>query len=404
MPEQPENQHTFETNKKYYIISIYTIMVVLVCALIIKLIFSWASTYAFIKKYVVAAAPIIAGFFVAYLLNPLVNFLERKLFIKLMKNRHPKIARTLSIIAAYVIIVGVLVLICVFLIPQLTSSVTDLVSQIQSWYGQSLQWFNSLQEKYPDIDITGIVNNIQTSIMDFLNLDRITGLISNMVPKLFSTSIAFFKVIYNLIFAFIVSIYVLFDKQRLVRNLKRLVRAVFKPARAAGIIRTGSLIHHIFSSFIVGKTIDSLIIGVLCFVLMTIFKMPFALIISIIVGITNMVPYVGPFVGAIPGFFIIFISSPVQSLFYLILILVIQQFDGLYLGPKILGDSTGLRPIWIIFAISVGGAAGGVLGMFLGVPAVAVIAILLDQWVDKRIAKKDADTPQAVQETQEKEA
>jgi predicted PurR-regulated permease PerM len=104
-----------------------------------------------------------------------------------------------------------------------------------------------------------------------------------------------------------------------------------------------------------------------------------------------MVPYVGPFIGAVPGFFIIFISSPIQSLFYLILILAIQQFDGLYLGPKILGDSTGLRPIWIIFAISVGGAAGGVLGMFLGVPCVAVIARLLDDWVEKRIQMRSQD-------------
>lgn len=387
MQEQGESQHTFETNKKYYTISIYTVMVVLVCALIVKLIFSWASTSAFISKYIVAAAPVIAGFFVAYLLNPLVNFLERKLFMKLIKEKHPKISRTLAIISAYLIVVGALVLIFVYLIPQLTTSLTDLVGQVQSWYDQSLKWFNSLQQKYPDIDITTIVNNIQTSIMDFLNMDRITGLISSMVPKLFSTSIAVFKVIYNLIFAFIVSIYVLFDKSRLVRNLKRLIRALFKPAKATDIIRTGGLIHHIFSRFIIGKTIDSLIIGVLCFVVMSIFRMPFALIISIIVGITNMVPYVGPFIGAVPGFFIIFISSPLQSLFYLILILAIQQFDGLYLGPKILGDSTGLRPIWIIFAISVGGAAGGVLGMFLGVPAVAVIAILLDQWIDKRLKR-----------------
>jgi predicted PurR-regulated permease PerM len=198
-------------------------------------------------------------------------------------------------------------------------------------------------------------------------------------------------VVYNLIFAFIVSIYVLLDKNRLVRNLKRLTKALFPKEKASSLIETGGLTHHIFSRFIIGKTVDSLIIGGLCFILMSFFKMPFALIISLIVGITNMVPYVGPFIGAVPGFFIIFISSPVQSLFYLILILAIQQFDGLYLGPKILGDSTGLRPIWIIFAISVGGAAGGVLGMFLGVPCVAVIARLLDDWVEKRIQMRSQD-------------
>jgi predicted PurR-regulated permease PerM len=391
MQKPVENQHTFETNKKYYTISIYTVIVVLICALIVKLIFSWAATSSFIRKYLVAAAPVIAGFFVAYLLNPLVNFLDRRLFSMLLKKKFPKISRALSILGAYLIVLGTLVLIIVYLIPQLTSSLTDLVGQVQNWYNQSIKWFNSLQEKYPDIDITTIVNNLQTSIMEFLNMDRITGLISNMVPKLFSTSVAVFKVIYNLIFAFIVSIYVLLDKNRLVRNLKRLTKALFPKDKASSLIETGGLTHHIFSRFIVGKTVDSLIIGVLCFIVMSVFQMPFALIISLIVGITNMVPYVGPFIGAVPGFFIIFISSPIQSLFYLILILAIQQFDGLYLGPKILGDSTGLRPIWIIFAISVGGAAGGVLGMFLGVPFVAVIARLLDDWVEKRIQMRSQD-------------
>ena len=153
--------------------------------------------------------------------------------------------------------------------------------------------------------------------------------------------------------------------------------------------------HRIFSSFIAGKSLDSLIIGILCFILMSIFNMPFALIISIIVGITNMIPYVGPWIGAIPGFFIIFITDPLQSLFYALLIFALQQFDGLYLGPKILGNSTGLRPVWIIFAISIGVAMGNsflgsALGMFLGVPAVAVVANLLDRWVERQNKVHDA--------------
>lgn len=389
---ESDKQHTFESNKKYYTISIYTVAVVIICALIVKLIFSWAATQQVIMKYVVAATPVLAGFFTAYLLNPLVNYLEKKVFSKLLKGKHPTISRTVSIVFSYIIVVGMLAAVFIFLIPQLTSSITDLVGQLQNWYSQSLIWFEQLQDKYPDVDITGIVANIQDSIISFLNVDKITELISSIMPKLFSTTISVFKVIYNILFAFIVSIYVLLDKNRLVKNLRRLIKAIFKPAKADGIISTMNLIHHIFSNFIVGKTVDSLIIGMLCFIVMTIFRMPFALIISIIVGITNMVPYVGPFVGAVPGFFIIFISSPLKAMFYLVLILAIQQFDGLYLGPKILGDSTGLRPLWIIFAISVGGAAAGVLGMFLGVPTVAVIAILLDNWISKRLEANAKET------------
>ena len=397
MQDNTENdkQHTFETNKKYYIISIYTVVVVLICALLVKMIFSWASTSAFIMKYVSAATPVIAGVFIAYLLNPLANFLDRKAFSGLLKKTtkkdHPKISRTISIIGSYVIVIGLLALVIGFLIPQLISSAAELVGLFQTWYSQSGAWIENLQERFPDIDITGIMSNIQTSISSFLNVDRITSIVSNMVPKLFSTGVAVFKVAYNVLFSLIVSLYALFDKDRLVRNLKRLIRAIFKPAKAASAIDIVELTHHIFCRFIVGKTADSIIIGCLCFMFMSIFKLPFALIISVIVGITNMVPYVGPYVGAVPGFFIIFITSPIKSVIYLLMILAIQMFDGLVLGPKILGDSTGLRPMWIIFAISVGGAAGGVLGMFLGVPTVGVIAALLDRWVDARIKKNESE-------------
>ena len=143
-----------------------------------------------------------------------------------------------------------------------------------------------------------------------------------------------------------------------------------------------------FSVFISGKTLDSIIIGILCFIFMTILRLPYALLISVIVGVTNMIPYFGPFIGAVPGAFIILLIDPIQMLIYLLLILVLQQFDGLYLGPKILGDSTGLRPIWIIFAITIGGAVGGFIGMFLGVPCVAVIAFLTGRWVENRLQQK----------------
>lgn len=144
--------------------------------------------------------------------------------------------------------------------------------------------------------------------------------------------------------------------------------------------------------WISGKTVDSFIIGVLCFLLMSILQLPYALLISLIVGVTNMIPYFGPFIGAVPGALIILLISPWKMIVYLIMILVLQQFDGLYLGPKILGDSTGLRPIWIIFAITIGGALMGFVGMFLGVPCVAVISYLTGEWIDRRLEKRGIDS------------
>jgi predicted PurR-regulated permease PerM len=154
-------------------------------------------------------------------------------------------------------------------------------------------------------------------------------------------------------------------------------------------MKTLSECNKIFSGFIIGKSIDSLIIGILCFILMTLFKMPYALIISAIVGVTNMIPYFGPFIGAVPGTIILLLMSPLRAFGFIILIFVLQQFDGLYLGPKILGDSTGLKPLWIIFAITLGGNLAGVLGMFFGVPIIAVIAYLANNIIERKLKSKD---------------
>ena len=180
----------------------------------------------------------------------------------------------------------------------------------------------------------------------------------------------------------------LYDKKTLGTALHRFLYALLSEKTANHIIDTAKDCHRIFSGFISGKTLDSIIIGILCFIFMTILRLPYALLISVIVGVTNMIPYFGPFIGAVPGAFIILLIDPIQMLIYLLLILVLQQFDGLYLGPKILGDSTGLRPIWIIFAITIGGAVGGFIGMFLGVPCVAVIAFLTGRWVENRLQQK----------------
>ena len=145
----------------------------------------------------------------------------------------------------------------------------------------------------------------------------------------------------------------------------------------------------IFSSFIIGKSLDSLIIGIICFILMTILKLPYSVLLSVIVGITNMIPYFGPFIGAIPGVVLFLVISPIKSIIFAVMILALQQFDGLYLGPKILGNSTGLKPLWVIFGITVGGAYAGVLGMFLGVPVVGVIAHLLNKSITSRLEKKN---------------
>ena len=149
--------------------------------------------------------------------------------------------------------------------------------------------------------------------------------------------------------------------------------------------------NHIFSKFVVSKMIDSLIIGFLCAILMTILRLPYVFLVSVFVGVTNMIPYFGPFIGAIPGIIIMLAVSPVKALIFAIMILCLQQFDGLWLGPKLMGNSTGMRSIWIIFAITIGGKFFGVIGMFLGVPVVAIIAYLGERYMRYRLKMKEID-------------
>jgi predicted PurR-regulated permease PerM len=181
----------------------------------------------------------------------------------------------------------------------------------------------------------------------------------------------------------------LLDKEIMLKGIKKFIYATLDKPKAKSLIDTLKESNAIFSGFIIGKLIDSLIIGVLCFIFTSILKLPYAMIISIVVGITNMIPYFGPFIGAVPGGLLLLMISPAYCVKFIILIFILQQFDGLILGPKILGNSTGLRPFWIIFAITVGGWVGGVLGMFLGVPFVAVIANLVDKFINKQLTKKN---------------
>jgi predicted PurR-regulated permease PerM len=203
---------------------------------------------------------------------------------------------------------------------------------------------------------------------------------------------SFINVVIDIVIALIVSVYLLLDVEWFARNTKRVMLAFIPEKTVTQIIKILKDCAMLFTQFVTGKMVDSLIIGVLCFILMSILRLPFAMIISIVVGITNMIPYFGPYIGCIPGALIIVMISPIKTVVYLIMILVLQQFDGLVLGPKILGESTGLRPVWIIFAVSVGGSVAGVIGMFLGVPVVAIIGYLVDLWIGCRLEKKKEKT------------
>lgn len=379
--------HKFSKNNKYYTIALYTIAVVTVCSLIIRVIMNWESTSSTISHALKVLYPFLFGLLIAYFLNPLSkvmdNFLNR-----FFKDRHPGICKGFSILLSYVIVLGLIITVLFYIIPQIVDSLTQITSFVnsaQSGYKQFMDKILELESTHPEWDLS-VINDAMEEIPDKI-INIITKAIPTIIPTIYNTSMSLISGFLNAIIAIIVSVYMLIDKNRLIFNAKRVIYAIFGQKTGDKLLHTGSECNRIFSSFIIGKLIDSLIIGILCFIAMSILKLPYALIISVIVGVTNMIPYFGPFIGAVPGILLLLFVSFKYALIFTVLIIVSSSLTDFTFGPKILGESTGLRPLWIIFAITVGGSISSVLGMFLGVPTLAVIAYILNYFIEKRLHK-----------------
>ncbi|MGN0293354.1 MAG: AI-2E family transporter [Lachnospiraceae bacterium] len=347
----------------------------------------WEATSSAVTNLIRWSSPYLMGIFLACLLYPLVVFLEQCVF-KSLAEKHEGLAKGFSILLTYIIFLGVIILVIGVIIPQVWQSVLDLAAMVPGWYNKSMKFLVDLNEQIPEIDFNFITKKFQEFGNSFLSSSSLQQQLQNIFMTVVSTSVSVVGVFADFLIALIVSVYLLIDLDRIGKTASRILRAFVSEDMTQKVISVSKECYNIFSRFVSGKMVDSLIIGILCFICMNLLKLPYALVISVVVGVTNMIPYFGPFIGAVPGAFILFMVSPVKMLIYLVLVLVLQQFDGLYLGPKILGDSTGLRPAWIIFSVSAGGAVCGVLGMFLGVPVVAVIGHLLNIWIDYRLKKK----------------
>lgn len=390
------NVNRFESNKKYFTICIYALFVITVGAAIIYAIMNLEQTKSTIQNFVSVLSPFIAAFFIAYILNPLVKKLDSVVLKKFLKLNRPKLRKVLSIILAYLLVTSLIGITLFYITPQIANSITTITNLMESGkltnlYNTIINYLNNLEKHFPglNIDYAVIQEKINEGIPQLIAYG--TNLATNIIPMVYNTSIFLVKGFINIILSIVISCYMLSDKNKLAYNAKRMIYSIMPERKADNLVETASECNTIFTSFIIGKTIDSLIIGVLCFILMSILHLPYTILISVIVGVTNMIPYFGPFIGAIPGILICLVVNPIQALIFAILILALQQFDGLILGPKILGDSTGLKPLWVIFAITIGGAYGGVLGMFLGVPIVAVIAYLLNKSISNKLEKRKID-------------
>lgn len=360
----------------------YLVAFVAVCTIVIISIVNWSVTVAVMAKLISILMPFIIGFFLAYLIYPLVRLIQKPLN-RIKEGKWPRVKRYLSVLISYLIVLGAITIIVFFIFPQIKASAKELGKFLGKVYNYVTTHEEEVSRRLPLIDVPDIVAYVKENWSGHL-----MNYGSDIFPYVYRLSSSVVSLVYDIFFGLVISVYIVLDSKNLVKNLKRIIYAIAPAKKEEGVWKTLMQCNHIFNGFLFGKVIDSLIIGLLCLIAMTILRLPFALLLSVIVCITNLIPYFGPIFGAIPGVLIYLFMDPKLSLVFAIMILILQQFDGLYLGPKILGDLTGIKPLWVIFGITVGGAYFGVIGMFLGVPTVAVFMYLVDLFMEKKLQKK----------------
>lgn len=347
------------------------------------------------RKILKAAQPIIIGLVLAYLLHPVMEFMESRLY-KLLKKQMKKeekaksTARILALSGAILFLLIILVLLVAAIVPAVISSVASLMDTMP---GNVQNFIEMIQNgKFGQFELTDTISQILTKLTNNLETWATETLLpqaQTYVVQITSGVITMVKAVMNFIIGIIVAAYVLMIKEKLVGQGKKLIYSLFKPRQANIIIETGHKANEIFGGFISGKIIDSAIIGVICYFGCLILRIPNALLVAVIVGVTNIIPVFGPFIGAIPSLLLVVIQSPWHALYLMIFIIVLQQVDGNIIGPKILGSSTGLSSFWVMFAILIGGGLFGFLGMLLGVPIFALIYYIVRRLVNHGINKKN---------------
>lgn len=388
-------------DKYYFKIALYAFAVLAGVVLLENILKNFGiisgTTYILIDGARRLASPFIIGFSIAYLINPCVMFFERKLFHNAPSyDKYPGSKRVISIGLTYALVIGGVTWLLIYFIPELKNTLTTFFYQLPKQQVNLKHTVNVVFDQIDFInseDINKFLDALLKPIQEFNSKD-----VPKMLQAIFDGTMVAASTLLNIILGIFIAFYMLIDKEKTAAFLKKTIYALFPQKSSEKFLKNIKRVHQLFQSFIVGKTLDSSIIGIICLAGMTLMKAPYATIISLIVGITNMIPYFGPFIGAVPAVLMTLLIEPSKAIWVALFILALQQFDGIILGPKILGDSTGLGPLWIIFSIIVGGALIGPLGMFLGVPIFASIKLFFTEYIEERYQKKIAAEKETTEE------
>lgn len=414
-------------NKKYTTVAAYALTVIIISILFVVFVFkfdSFKQTFSWVGK---IGAPIICGIVIAYILNPLMMWLEGKMF-KNFKEQMPKeqnivvrklqqssvgdkavvktlekhstpmakkirrrkiIARTVSLLLTFVIFLAVIAGIAIAVVPNVSNSVVSLAENMEDYIHKIDVWVQDVFENKPDV-----MNTIFKEIESFQDLvsnlaEQLKPMAGSIIGNVSGFVGGLLVGLKNFVLGFIIAIYLLFSKERLMAQMKKIVCAFLKPSRAEGFLRACSKSNNIFKMYIISNLVDALIIMVLMMIGMFAMKMPYQMLIAVVCGVTNLVPFFGPFLGAIPCGLLILLVDPTKVIWFAIFVLVLQQLDGNVIKPLLFGETMGLPAIWVLVSIIVGGALFGIPGMLLGAPVFAVFYMMFAELVKTKLKKKN---------------
>lgn len=342
-----------------------------------------------------ALMPVYIGFAIAYLLSPLVNKVERNLFIPLIRKMTKKrkvvrqVSRIVSVIIVLVLAIVVLCWLTMLVVPEVVESITSLANSLPEYYRNIVEKANEMSGKHPEIarQLTDTATSVYNQLIGWMKNEliptstEVLGVVSDGLINALG-------VLFNIIIGIIISIYLMMSKETFCAQAKRMLYSILPLKYADRILNVGRDINWSFARFFSGKIIDSIIVAILTFIVLSIADIPYTALISVLIGVTNIIPFFGQYIGALPSAFLVFLVSPVKGVIFIVLIIVILQVDGNIIGPKIIGESIGLGSFWILFAILVFGSLFGILGMICAVPVFAVVYKTIKKWSAERLEKK----------------
>ena len=372
-------------NKKYNTIALYAALVIAVNVLLIVAILKFSAITSFFGMLTTVLMPVIWGLVIAFLMNPLMVNVE-KLFSNKFKSTRgkKKLLRALSVTLSAIVFLGIVVGLIAIVVPEVVKSVKNLFENMGDLRENLQGWVSKTFKNFPSLVKTAN-EKIDTFTKDANVLfEKFQPVLEDIVSGAWGV-LSFLK---DFALGFIVSIYMLCNKETLLAQIKKSIVSITKKSTCAKIMSVASQANKVFSGFIIGKIIDSIIIGLLCFIGLTLMHMQYNIMISVIVGVTNIIPFFGPIIGAVPSTLLMLIVDPKKAILLFIFILILQQFDGNILGPKILGDTTGLPGFWVLISLIVSGGLFGFAGMVLAVPVFALVYSFVRTYVENKLRKK----------------